>query len=339
MLEKPALADNLVCSFVQKEYALQIDRLAFLPLGYDVHTAVYRLEASDGKLYFLKLRKGDFDPITVVLPQFLCQQGLTSIISPLETSRRQLFATLDEYTFILYPFVTGQNGYQVKLTSQQWIQLGYTLRLVHQAQPPLKMSVQIPRETYDPQWRVSVREFLGRLPQETITDPIARDLSGFMLSHHEVISHLVRRADELAKMLTQQPIDFVLCHSDAHPGNYLVAHTGELYLVDWDNPVFAPKEHDLMCIGSGMSGSQPGGSEEQFFYQGYGDIPINWTALAYYRFERIIQDIAEFCKQILLVTSGSKDRSQAFQYFTSLFLPGAEVDVAIKTGQLAMVRP
>jgi spectinomycin phosphotransferase len=54
-----------------------------------------------------------------------------------------------------------------------------------------------------------------------------------------------------------------------------------------------------MFFGSGMSGDQPGGVEEGWFYQGYGEVEVNQPALAYYRYERIIQDIAEF-KQLLL---------------------------------------
>jgi spectinomycin phosphotransferase len=84
-----------------------------------------------------------------------------------------------------------------------------------------------------------------------------------------------------------------------------------------------------------MSGIQPGGREEQLFYQGYGSVVVDQKTLAYYRYERIIQDIAEFGKQLLLTTAGGEDREQSYQYFTSSFLPGGVVDAAHRTDQFS----
>jgi spectinomycin phosphotransferase len=147
---------------------------------------------------------------------------------------------------------------------------------------------------------------------------------------------MVSRAEQLAHSLSQQPLEFVLCHSDAHPGNFLVTSPDQLYLVDWDNPIFAPKERDLMFFGGGMAGDQPGGHEQALFYQGYGPVSINLQALAYYRYERIIQDIAEFCKQLLLTSEGGEDREQAYHYLTSSFSPGNVVEAAVRTDQLLL---
>jgi len=70
----------------------------------------------------------------------------------------------------------------------------------------------------------------------------------------------------------------------------------------------APKERDLMFIGAGIwdSGHVPT-EEESLFYQGYGQTKINHDAICYYRFERIIQDIAEYCEHIILSDEGSKE--------------------------------
>jgi spectinomycin phosphotransferase len=62
---------------------------------------------------------------------------------------------------------------------------------------------------------------------------------------------------------------------------------------------------------------------------------VDQTALAYYRCERIVQDIAEFCKQLFLTTGGVKHREQSYRYFTGLFLPNHEVDTACRGDTLA----
>ena len=337
MLEKPEIPDELIISCVQAEYRLEVAQITFLPLGYDVNTAVYRIDAHDHRTYFLKLRKGSFDLTTVAIPHFLSNLGIPSIIAPLETSQQQLFGRLSggrkNYWLILYPFIPGKDGYQVKLADHQWRELGSTLKRVHRAQIPAGLIPLVPQETYNPAWRESVKQFQSQVEKVSFEDQVAAKLAGFLRAHRQEIYRMVERAEVLAYSLCRGSQDFVLCHSDAHPGNFLIADDGRLYLVDWDSPIFAPKERDLMFFGAGMMGDLPGGLAERLFYEGYGQVDVNQTALAYYRYERIIQDIAEFCKQLLLTTDGGDDREQAYTYFTSSFLPGNVIEAAMLTDQ------
>jgi spectinomycin phosphotransferase len=335
MLEKPQVPDELITSCLQVEFRLDVARMTFLPLGLDINTAVYRIDDDKGTAYFLKLRKGDFNPITVAIPNFLSNLGVHTVIAPIETVNDQLFGRFEEYTIILFPFISGKDGYEVRLSEHHWVELGRTLHRVHTAKLPASLAKLIPSEIYDPQWRETVKLFQKQIDERKYHEPVAEKLSIFMKTKQSEINYLVRRADELAHALCQESPDLVLCHSDAHPGNYLIAESGALYLVDWDNPIFAPKERDLMCFGSGMSGEQPGGVEERSFYQGYGPVEIDQRQLAYYRYERIIQDIAEFCNQLLLTTEGGEDREQAYKYFKSSFLPGHVLDVAVETDRLS----
>ena len=114
MLEKPDLPDDKIIACLQAEYGLRAAEIAFLPLGADVNTAVYRVIADDAAPYFLKLRSGVFDETSVALPKFLSDQGVAHIIAPLATSTGQLWANLDAFKVILYPFVEGRNGYEIE---------------------------------------------------------------------------------------------------------------------------------------------------------------------------------------------------------------------------------
>lgn len=59
----------------------------------------------------------------------------------------------------------------------------------------------------------------------------------------------------------------------------------------------APRERDFIFVGEPADGSaQNGGSS---FFQGYGDHEIDWTALTYYRYERVIQDLIEDAQQVI----------------------------------------
>ena len=70
--------------------------------------------------------------------------------------------------------------------------------------------------------------------------------------------------------------------------------------MDWDEPIMAPKERDLMFIGGGIANVWNDPQEEIYFYKGYGNTDINIPILAYYRLERIVEDIAEYVQALLL---------------------------------------
>jgi spectinomycin phosphotransferase len=105
MLEKPDIQDERIAACLHDEYGLLVAQVAFLPLGVDRNSAVYRVVAGDGKPYFVKLRRGIFDEIAVTLPKFLNDQGIIQVIAPLSTKAGQLWASLDTFKAFLYPFI------------------------------------------------------------------------------------------------------------------------------------------------------------------------------------------------------------------------------------------
>jgi spectinomycin phosphotransferase len=340
VLEKPDIRDDLIISRLKVEYGMQMVRIEFLPLGADVNTAVYRLVNHDETAYFLKLRNGAIDEISVTLPKLLRSQGVRAIIAPLETGNGQLWGSLDSYKMILCPYIHGNNGYEVRLSRQQWLEFGAALQQVHAAKIPVDLRQQIPCEAYSPRWRRRVKDFQSQVENAAFGDPIAANLAGFMRARRKEISHIVERAELLGLALASRPLEYVLCHADIHPGNLLIPvdNTGKsagIYIVDWDNPILAPKEHDLALIGGCYSWREP--LQTALFYQGYATDPdferarLDRMALAYYRYERIVQDIAAFCEQLLSTGEGGEDREQAYQYFTSIFLPDHELALAVNS--------
>jgi spectinomycin phosphotransferase len=279
----------------------------------------------------LKLRGGDFKEITVMLPQFLHARGNRSIIAPLETRAQRAWGRLGDYKMILYPFIEGRDGYQVTLSDRQWLDFGAALRGLHSVQVPTSLSRLIPRETYHPHGREMVRWFQEQIEITTYDDPVAAKLAAFMKARRDEISRLVWRAGELACALQARSLELVLCHSDIHPGNLLVSANAGLYIVDWDDPILAPKERDLALIGG--CNAWRDARQAARFYQGYGERLVDWMALAYYRYERIVQDMMEFSKQLFLTGGGEEDREESYRYFTDSFLPGHEVEIAFETDQ------
>jgi spectinomycin phosphotransferase len=333
MLEKPDISDDLIISHLQKEYNLRVTDLTFLPLGADLGTAVYRVVADDGTAYFLKLRKG-FDEITITVPLFLRSQGIQQIIAPFETKSRQGWADFREYKMILYPFIEGKNGFEMELTDHHRRTLGAALKGIHTAQVPPELKRLIPQETFSPQGRESVKSLQGLVESKGFDDTTAAKLAKFMKSKRSEIDRHVERTEQLASDLQSMPLELVLCHTDIHGGNILISDEDDLYIVDWDNPLLAPKERDLMFIGGGIDNTWKSKQEEAVFYEGYGKAEINLSTLAYYRYERIIQDLAVIGEQLLLTDEGGADRERSYGWFTSNFEPGQTIEIAEKTDKI-----
>jgi spectinomycin phosphotransferase len=155
--------------------------------------------------------------------------------------------------------------------------------------------------------------------------------------HRDETLALVRRTERLAQILRVQPPDSILCHADIHGWNLLIDGGGVLYMVDWDTLIFAPKERDLMFIGGGPgdSGYTPE-EEEAMFYQGYGPADVNQGAISYYRYVRILEDIAVYCEQLLLSDEGGEDRRQSLENLKSNYLPDGTIAKAYRADKTAV---
>jgi spectinomycin phosphotransferase len=329
MLEKPNLKDHRIVACLGEAYGLRAVQVSFLPLGADRNTAVYRIVSEDNQSYFLRLRRGGFRAASVCLPKFLSDQGIAQIIAQLATTTGELWTTLETFTVILYPFVEGRNGYEVRLCDRHWRELGAALRRIHAVAVPTALLRGIPVEAFSPEWRKMLGRILVRVGRESFDEPLCAELAAFLRARRNMVLDLVARAERLAQMLRREPAEWVLCHSDIHAGNVLLDDDGGLYIVDWDDPIIAPKERDLMFIGGGQGfvGRTPQ-EEEALFYQGYGRTQIDAAALAYYRYERIVQDIALFSEKILMSEEDNLDRVQSLKYLMSNFLPNGTIEIA-----------
>jgi spectinomycin phosphotransferase len=164
-------------------------------------------------------------------------------------------------------------------------------------------------------------------------DPVAQRLAAFWRSKRDEIRAMVERAAVLGQALRARALPFVLCHSDLHAWNVLLGTDDEIAIVDWDNPVFAPKERDLMFIGGGVGAVWDTPREESLFYRGYGPTEIDPGALAYYRYERIVADLAAYGAEIFGAQGGVEDRENGLRQVIGQFQPHRVVEIAHQTYQ------
>ena len=316
--------------YLQESYQLNCRKLEPLDLGADPNTTLYLAQASDHQSYFLKLRF-DINPLGLSFPQFLQELGLKHIIAPVATRKGELYQNFEGCALMLFPFIEGNNAYHQPLSDRQWFEFGQSLRFFHDSPMPEKLRLQFPLETYSDSWRKLVQNFQTRIKHETFTDLVAQEVANLLLENQNELLTLLERTETLALSLKRQNLDLIPCHADLHAGNLHLTQDS-FYLVDWDTLILAPKERDLMFIGAGLFGNQLSPEEEiALFYQGYGETEINQEALSYFRLERIIQDIAVYCQELLDSSEGGKTREQSLRYLASNFLPGGTLELAYQT--------
>ncbi|HEX7863665.1 MAG TPA: aminoglycoside phosphotransferase family protein [Variovorax sp.] len=331
MLTPPDLPREAIAQCLADAYGLRATRIEFLPLGADVNSAVFRIDASDGTAYFLKLRRVDFDKLAVAVPAFLHhEKGIEAVMAPLPTMNQQLSVPSHGFDWALYPFFEGDNGFERTLTNRQRTALGTALGAIHRTELPETLSTTLPKERYDHHWREGVRRYQRRFINGVKGDDIVERFLAFWEEHAEEIDTIVYRSEQLASILLERPPQLVLCHSDLHAGNVLVGNNDRLSIVDWDTLILAPKERDLMFIGGGVGHVWNQPREEALFYEGYGakKEDIDLVALAYYRYERITKDLLEFCDQMFDATASTEDREEGLRQMKSQFLPDDVVAIA-----------
>jgi spectinomycin phosphotransferase len=333
MLERPDLSDETIRRCLQANYGIDAAEITFLPIGYDATASVFRVDAADGQRFFLKVKSVPVAAGSLAVPHFLRQSGVDAVVAPLATRSGALSAPLDGgFTAILYPFIDGRMGMDGGLSQAQWITLGRILNRIHVAILSPQLAAQMRRERFVPlkgelAWSLH-KEVAGTL----YADPIRAGLAEFWRERRTEIEGILHRAEALGRMAEARQPQIVLCHADIHIFNVLVDATGDLHIVDWDETILAPKERDLMFL---VDGAQPAETEvhpnEAAFRRGYGPAEIDPVILAFYRYEWVVQEIAEFGKQVLRSEDGGEiTRLDGLRHFRALFDPGNVVEKAYR---------
>jgi len=331
MVEKQPALNQEIINCLDTDYGIVVTALKLLPIGADMNASVYKAEAHDQSTYFVKLKNGHKYEISLIILTLLHEAGIQQIIPPIKTNHGQPSSHIGEFTLIVYPFIQGEDGFSRDLTDHQWFILGKTLRQVHEFKVPSSVLGQLRREMYSNKWRMAVRSLYAHMEAEAENDMIALKLLTFMRMHRLTIQRLVDRSEELSQKIQKLSPEFVLCHSDIDGGNVIVSDNDTIHIVDWDDPIMAPKERDLMFIGGGVANVWNNPHEEEFFYKGYGKTEINKEILAYYRHERIVEDIAEYGQSLLLTMDGGDDREIMYKHFIAMFEPRGVIDIAFNT--------
>jgi spectinomycin phosphotransferase len=329
MIERPNIKDEKIISALHENYSISVNFIEFLPVGNDSSAWAYRVDAENKSSYFLKIRKEISNRAGLFAPRFLKDNGIRQVIAPLSTKTQELWANVDEFAFILYPFIIGNEAMKIGMTDAQWTEFGATLKRIHTTELTGSTLQYVMQESFTPKWGSLAKTLHEQVNARNYDDPYQRQLAIFWKENNEKIQTLIKRAEILGKRLQHANLEFVLCHADIHTANILITQKQNMFIVDWDDTLLAPKERDLMFV---LGEDTVETREEQLFFKGYGRMEINPLALAYYGYEWCVQEIGDFGKRVFLIKEvGESTKKDSVEGFMKLFSRGDVVEAAFNT--------
>lgn len=322
--EAPNIPEDALHACLRERYGLEAASIAFLPRGHDYRAGVYRVAGERGAAYLLKVTSRPLYEPSCIVPRYLRDQGITAVVAPLPTTSGSLWTRPSDWTVIVYPFLDGDTSL-AGMTDSQWKETGRIFCQIHHVQPPPHGFPSLRRESFDPaeyarQVRVCETE-LAKTRHDA--SDAARALRASWVTHQSTIQAAVATLEQLAAALQSRSLPYVICHADLHAANLLRSPECQVFVLDWDEVMLAPKERDFIFI------REP---QAQAFWEGYGAgalDEVDWVALTYYRWERVVQDLVEEAQQVLFRGDVSDDTKMiAAQRFAATFAPGYNINAA-----------
>lgn len=329
MREQPKIPEERLRACLQDHYDLIPATLEFLPLGLDYHAGVYRVVSEQGRPYLLKVKSGSLYEPGCLVPSLLHEQGITSVVAPLPTRSNALWTQLADWHVIVYPFLAGDTSW-TGMTDEQWKEVGTTFKRIYQATLPPCGFESLRKETFDPteytRWVHAFETQHAQAPDgESASE---RALRSCWMTHQPTIHTVVTTLEKLAEVLQSRTLPSVICHADLHPANLLRDEAGHVFVIDWDEVILAPKERDFLFVKASSADGEalPGTSA---FFQGYGQTDIDWIALTYYRYERVVQDLIACAQEVFFRNDlGEETKADSVQLFQAILAEGGEIDAA-----------
>ena len=322
---------NHLIRVLKKDYGIEVFSSQRVFHGADFEAKTFQVMSSKGQKYFVKIKKKLDHFLNLQVLAILNRHLSCGVISPIKTLNGRLASSCKEETLIVFPFVHGQNGFNQSLTIDQWKTFGELMHQIHQLELDQELKQQIRNETLFSFIDQKLRSLLDQIDSILIQDEISLNMIELIREKHATFNKLLVDFSYLSQQVQTLKPSYHLCHGDIHAGNVLIDDEGHLYLIDWDEMILAPKEKDLLFIGGGVGNVWNKKQEENYFYKGYGETSIDLTLLAYFRYERILQDLVAYIQALLFDYNPQEDRFKLFQEFYDQFAPLGVIDIAFHT--------
>ena len=311
MIQRPSFtSDAQIIAILYKNYDLSIKTLAFVPLG--EASWCYKAMDTDENIWFIKILRHELHVPSVTIPKFLHDElGYQFVSPPIHTQKGLLWESVEKHDLMVYPYLQGKTVMDDALF-ERWQEIGHIFALLHQTTLPDNVEKMLHTEDFIPTWEQEAKSVVAYAAISGLIG-ISYELARFIQSKEQEIQAILVRTEELGSLLRKEKPEHVLCHADPNKANIFVTNDNEIVLIDWDGVMLAPRERDLMFFT---------GKEQEYFMSGYSknqQFRINALAIAYYKYEWVVQEIGDYGTQIFFSNSDDATKQRALQEFYKLF--------------------
>jgi spectinomycin phosphotransferase len=294
-LDRAVLADAL-----KRHWRIGDARLDYLPIGFGSHH--WQAIGADRSRWFVSaddLRAGHHagrapDDVFVVLDRAFRtaaalrdEAGLEFVLAPIPSDGGTVLRRIDtRYAIRVEPFVDGAAGEFGEFEQpEERRRMGTLLGRLHAASGSVPPGLP-GREDFALPGREALEEAFAQLDTPRHHGPFAEPARQLLRAHASEVRDRLRRYDQLAARVRNDPGTWVVTHGEPHSANVIRDAKGGLQLVDWDTALIGPRERDLwMTLEADLTGWDE-------YREVIGSVRLNEQALSLYR-ERWA--LAEIC--------------------------------------------
>ncbi len=299
MKSEPLIEKEKFITFISNTYKLSVSHLEFLPKG---ETSWGYIIDTDRDKYFLKIytETVPFLEAAAELTYRLYNEcGITEIVHTVHGVDGNIIHDFQGYKATLSNYIEGIEIREQKLNNQELGELGKIIGRIHTS--TTKIGAYPKLETFDCKDKDNFLRVIKRLKSHQTNElSYQKEFIDLMFPLREKMMDELTSLEKLATHLKTKSIPFVICHGDPTPGNILLSTDKKLYIIDWDSPLLAPKERDLVFFTSNLEPCMNG------YVSVVGETSIDESVRKFYIHAWNVQEVAFLGKRILFQNNSNE---------------------------------
>ena len=322
---------------LRQGYGIELENIEFLLRGFGGDC--YKVETANTDNYFLKVH----DPLTnqstaassrdfylPLMHQLYCKQVLQNIPHLIQTLDGSLSLKIGVNRLVVTDFIEGELVGFVDLPEPVLVRLAELVGVLHNSRSQLQFE-----HPFIDQFEIVFEkellesfETLSELPETA--SPGQKTVKELILPRKDQITADLEQLKALQTYARNTHKPKVVCHTDLHGGNLMTDCNGILYILDWENALIAPPEHDLFFFAGEK------GFWELFWPHYTSQFPaasIDPEILRFYFYRRALEDVADFIFRILRGENSPERDQQEIEWMVDCLEGMPQID-----GTVAKIR-
>lgn len=292
MLTESKIDKSVLKTVILKKLGIRIINFTLVPRWEAVRA--YIVEGSDHEKFFLKMYRDNSVPDSAFRFSYdlFAKAGIWNIAHPIPSSNGQIHLQIGDFHIALFNLISGKTAEEQKLTNGQLERLGQLLARIHQSKTIIgEYSL---RENFEIPFKDVIVAIFNEMSKITgNSTKFENRLKFFLEPYRRRFLRELETLEELQRRVRALSLEFVNCHGEPSPGNVMSSDDGEIHLIDWDEPIFAPKEKDLLFFKDHLQPVMKG-------YSVYSqDKAINQDLIEFYGHKWNLGEIADYGSRIL----------------------------------------